>query len=711
MQTIPKTLLLGLVACGGTPLAQIQTSNTAPLRLELVANESNAHAYQLHLCNTGMGGACRVALLDEQGKAATIYPDKLPRSFFATYKGYALLALAAVAIPVVGVTIWRKWLRHADEVLVVGQILVQNQRHAYQQQTEQLQKEIAEQIDAAEEALNEALRRIKVDSNDEISGIQHNEIIAKLEEVLDVSSANYFDTDYYLELMGKDMTAAIDEIVADTQTSLRRQIKAKADSLAELEMGSKGERSEIRDSIKELVGEIEELDNSIAAKLDAGTLHADVNKQDLAKLDEIFAEQLAQRKRSFQLGDDGLEFYQKMVQDTPALQHIENLRFMEHKQQLLRDIKAGHTLDTTKLKTELQELNVPVTDFFRQDIDIYYYEFPEDKLLFEQLDALDDTKHVPGMLLRADAVQAQGGWLYRKALTHLLEIRVKEESIELAEKIKNNKLDLDAALAKIDEDIAAAQDVFFADIDAGMLTKTQGNDAYAFAKNKEINRLTAFQERLLALDLDGKPPSQDISARLEKIAAMKSSLSETKEDMEKASVAIADMQQELETLPQKTAELKKHITAWEAKLTQVETKATERAQQARDTHAQRMAELEQRQLTQQEQEAKDLRKLVEQEEALAKQLAKQHGDTQSKAQVTSIAASAGLLGATAVFDRFVWGTKQRQQRRHWQVLSERRAIKITDVKEAKKILHSIASISGYRINPTALVLLGETPSR
>ena len=72
----------------------------------------------------------------------------------------------------------------------------------------------------------------------------------------------------------------------------------------------------------------------------------------------------------------------------------------------------------------------------------------------------------------------------------------------------------------------------------------------------------------------------------------------------------------------------------------------------------------------------------------------------------SAAASASLLGAAAVFDRFAWGKKQRQQSQHWQVLSDKRVLKFSDTKEAKKALDSIASNSGYHINYEALLSLG-----
>ncbi|MDE3270019.1 MAG: hypothetical protein OYH77_07020 [Pseudomonadota bacterium] len=72
--------------------AQADTGTQASLQLELVANASNPNAYQLHLCDTDIY-TCPVALLDAQGNAATIYPHALQRSFFTTYKGYALLLI------------------------------------------------------------------------------------------------------------------------------------------------------------------------------------------------------------------------------------------------------------------------------------------------------------------------------------------------------------------------------------------------------------------------------------------------------------------------------------------------------------------------------------------------------------------------------------------------------------------------------------------
>ena len=692
MQIIRNTMLLGLVACGGAPLTQTSAVSEDQLRLELVANDSNSYSYQLRLCRGNSADACRVALLDAQGEAAKLYPFELQRSSFATYKGYAVVALALVAAPLVGVKIWRKWIRKADAVLEAGQGAMQKQKLSNMQQSEQLQKEIAAQLDETDEELSMALRRIKVENNSKLSGIKHEEIIPKINKVLQKEIfTRYNVSNAHLELMEKDMAAAIDKFVAEMQSSLTRQINAKADNLADLEIASKAEKSKSRKNIKGLASKIEELDSSIADKLDAGTLHVDINEQDLVKLDSIFAERLAQRKSSFQLGDDGIEFYQGYAK-TQQLNNADTLRFLERKRQLLEQVKDGHTLNIKKLKAELHELNEPVTRFFREYemLDDYYDAFPDDKFLFEQLASVSDETYVPSLLLRADAIKAEGGSLYRTAMAHLLEIRVKEESIELAEKIKNSSIDLDAALTQVDVDIATAREVFFADIDADML-----------AKIKEIGNDSSFRERVLALDLDSPPPSQEIAAKRNKIVEMKDNLVRNKEDIEESSTEVASLQKELEALPQKTAELKKHITEWEGKLAQVRTKAAEQKKQAEDLHTHSLADIEQRRLAQQKHESENRHKLAGEGE----ELAKTHKETKAKAQATSIAAGTGLLGAVTAFDRVVWGNKERQRNRHWQMLSDKHAITVTDVAEAKKILHSIATISGHNINPLVLVLL------
>ena len=692
MQIIRNTMLLGLVACGGAPLTQTSAVSEDQLRLELVANDSNSYSYQLRLCRGNSADACRVALLDAQGEAAKLYPFELQRSFFATYKGYAVVALALVAAPLVGVKIWRRLMRQADTVLEAGQSAVQKQKLSNMQQSEQLHKEIAAQLDEADEELSIALRRIKVESYSKLIGIKREEIIPKINTVLRKRIfTRYNVSNYYLELMEKDMAAAIDKFVAEMQSSLTRQINSKADNLADLEMASKAEKSKSRKNIKGLASKIEELDSSIADKLDAGTLHVDINEQDLVKLDSIFAERLAQRKSSFQLGDDGIEFYQGYAK-TQQLNNADTLRFLERKRQLLEQVKDGHTLGIKKLKAELQALDLPVTAFFRNhnSLDKYYAVFPDDKFLFEQLASVSDETYVPSLLLRADAIKAEGGSLYRTAMAHLLDIRVKEDSIELAEKIKNSSIDLDAALTQVDVDIATAREVFFADIDADML-----------AKIKDISDDSSFRKRVLALALDAPPPSQEIAAKRNKIVEMKDNLVRNKEDIEESSTEVASWQKELEALPQKTAELKKHITEWEEKLAQVQTKAAEQKKQAEDLHTHSLADIEQRRLAQQKHESENRHKLAGEGEELAKQ---QRG-TKAKAKRTSIAAGAGLLGAVAAFDRVVWGNKERQRNRHWQMLSDKHAITVTDVAEAKKILHSIATISDYNINPRVLVLL------
>ncbi len=694
MQIIRNILFLGLVACGGAPLTQTSAVSEDQLRLELVANDSNSYSYQLRLCRGNSADACRVALLDAQGQAAKLYPFELQRSSFATYKGYAVVALALVAAPLVGATMWRKWIRKADAVLEAGQGAMRQRKYSYKQQAKQLQEEITEQLDEADEELDAALQEIRKETRSE-RRIKYNEIADNVNDMLDKKALLYtYNTtlaDYYPKLMEKDMAAAIDEIVAEMQSSLTRQINSKADNLADLEIASKAEKSKIRKNIKGLASKIEELDSSIADKLDAGTLHVDINEQDLAKLDSIFAERLAQRKSSFQLGDDGIEFYQGYAK-TQQLNNADTLRFLERKRQLLEMVKEGHTLNIKKLKAELHELNEPVTRFFREYemLDDYYDAFPEDKFLFEQLTSLDEEEYVPSLLLKADAIQAKGGGLYRTAMAHLLEIRVKEESIELAEKIKNSSIDLDAALTQVDADIATAREVFFADIDADML-----------AKIKDISDDYSFRKRVLALALDSPPPSQTIATKRNKIAEMKNSLVINKEDIEEASTEIASWQKELEALPQKTAELKKHITEWEEKFAQVQTKAAEQKKQAEDLHTHSLADIEQRRLAQQKHESENRHKLAGEGEELAKQ---QRG-TKAKAKRTSIAAGAGLLGAVAAFDHVVWGNKERQRSRHWQMLSDKHAITVTDVAEAKKILHSIATISDYNINPRVLVLL------
>ena len=694
MQIIRNILFLGLIACGGAPLTQTSALNEDQLRLELVANDSNSYSYQLRLCRGNSADACRVALLDAQGEAAKLYPFELQHSSFATYKGYAVVALALVAAPLVSVKIWRKWIRKADAVLEAGQGAMRQRKYSYKQQAKQLQEEITEQLDEADEELDAALQEIRKETRRE-RRIKYNEIAGNVNDMLDKKALPYtYNTtiaDYYPKLMEKDMAAAIDEIVAEMQSSLTRQINSKADNLADLEIASKAEKSKIRKNIKGLASKIEELDSSIADKLDAGTLHVDINEQDLAKLDSIFAERLAQRKSSFQLGDDGIEFYQGYA-ETQQLNNADTLRFLERKRQLLEQVKDGHTLGIKKLKAELQALDLPVTVFFRNhnSLDKYYAVFPDDKFLFEQLASVSDETYVPSLLLKADVIQAEGGALYRTAMAHLLEIRVKEESIELAEKIKNSSIDLDAALTQVDVDIATAREVFFADIDADML-----------AKIKDISDDYSFRKRVLALALDAPPPSQTIATKRNKIAEMKDNLVRNKEDIGEASTEIASLQKELEALPQKTAKVQEHITEWEEKLAQVQTKAAEQRKQAQDLHTHSLADIEQRKLAQQKQESENLHKLAGEGE----ELTKKHKETKAKTQATSIAAGAGLLGAVTAFDRVVWGNKERHRSRHWQMLSDKHAITVTDVAEAKEILHSIATISGHNINPQVLVLL------
>lgn len=705
MKTIIMILFLGLTACGGTPLTYTSALSKNQLWLELVAKDSNAYSYQLRLCRGNSAtNACRVALLDAQGNAAIIYPFELQRlSYFDTYKGYAIVALALVAAPLVGFKVWRKLIRKADGVLEAGRSAVQRQKLDYKQQGERLRTEIAEQIETADDDLRDALQQIKGEKNAAFKAIEDEEIMPQINKALGKETLPF-----YIKAMKKDLAAGIDSIVADKQSSLTRGIHFEQHNLAQLEISGKAEKRKIRKSIEELAGEIEEFDGSIAAKLDADVLQVDFNKQDLAKLDNVFIERLALRKSSFQLGDDGIEFFQtKTYIESSTLNILETLRFLERKKQLLEQVKDGHTLDIKKLKAELHELNEPVTKFFanRQMLNRYYEVFPEDKFLFEQLASVSDETYVPGMLLRADVIRdsynsiaskgemyraLNGQEIYRVALKHLLEIRVKEESIDLAGKIKNNNLDIDAVLTQVYNDIDQLKEDFFVNvIDQDLLPKTNNND------------LSSFEQRLLSLDLNSPPPSQEIAAKRDNIAAMKDSLVRNREDIEVASTKITSLQQELEALPQKTAKLKQHITGWEKKLAQVQTKAATQKKQAQDLHQRSLAELEQRQLALQEQEAKDLRELVEEGETLATQ----HNKSTGKAKVNGVATSAGLLGAAATFDQLVWGSTARQQSRHWQKLSDAHAITVTDVAEAKKILHSIATISGFSINPQALGLL------
>ena len=679
MNPLPKILLLCLttnMSCGTPPVAQ--TLADKELSLELIASDSRRGVYRVLLCKGK--DDCISALLDEDGQEALLNTSELPHSFFAAYQGYALLALAIVTAPVVGFKLWRKWLKKADDVLSTGQ----EQLTKIAEQNKQVSKDIAEQVNKNSSKLDNALSQVENDWRNKRVDLIDNELIPEAKKINEF--VERLPAAYHYHLFPDNDT--LKQTATKLQRAIEKRISTANKQLTRVKTNHQTSAEKITDLRQNIIAAVKKLDNDLATRLanKSDELETELIQVELEQLDKIFAERLAVRKNNFRLGDDGLDFYRQNA-GKYEFERAGALRFLERKKELLTKIRDGHTLDTDKLKKELDKLNVPVTKFLRQHglLKDYYSYYPKDKFLFEQLASVSE-EHVPGLVIKAKELKdSELIYLNHDIWKALEAIRFKGEEIEIAAAIDNHSFDIDAALTTVAEEIVAAKDILFT-----KLPKFLPN-----IKNSDKNK---FKQRVLELDLNLAQPSQTLAKKWAKLNLLHQRLAEYTQELAILSQEVTVLQIRRAELPQQTEQLLTFTDNLRSKLAKLQKEAETNKQQAQETHAHTAEELKQRQQQHTAQVEKDLSIA----ETTKSALQGQYTDDVKRAKISAISISAAVFSGLVAIDRWVWGYEQRQHNRHWQQLLQQQSITALDITAAQAILHSIATVTGNNINPQAL---------
>lgn len=668
--------------CGSDiPQAGVRAVTDRKLTLGLVSGERRG--YRLVLCKGEQTSSdtsnCEVALFNRHGQEAVFSPSDFRRSFFAEYKGYALGAFSLVAVPVVATVVWWRWLARSKNLLARDQKGLQA--------SGKTKVDMEEQIDGTILDLEKSLKKADNDFTQDVYKIVAEDMFPKLEEV-DADLAKEIKLSLYKKSFGLEgnlsdfRLAELSDVVVEV-TEREKDGLIRAIDWKETEIGSSQLAVEAyTELLADMVRKIADPDQSnLTDKITIDSVS--LPEKEIARLDKTFADNFSGRKNSFHLGADGLSFYKEsehlgVISTDFFVDVVMNLHYLERKKRFLLDLKAGHVLDVAEAKKKIYEIDRPIPIFYHDVLDEYYNLFPSDKILFEEV--LPTVEAVPGFSFRFDKLREKGGELYRRALMPYHEIRIKQESINLYEGIKDGSVDLNSTIAQVEDEIGEAKDIFF----------NHKNFATIYFADDIVSEdgLKQFHLRLKDLDLYELSPSQMI----EKVNRFRQQIETNKEERVK-------LQQKLEAIPQKIEQIRDTIDGFVPRYDDLKEKMLNEKRYAESLHKGKKADLDQQELDRvaNEQEERDIIKHK------VRELEEQH--RRKKKIVVAAVAGAGvtLLGIISVVDRFVWGYDERQESRYWRsVLQE--DVGMTKVSDVQVVLHSIAKATGYTVNPKALSL-------
>ena len=710
-------LVLSTVACGRvTPSAQPQALTYNDLRLQL----SDTPDYKRLLLCSREANSCRPALLDTDGQEVVFAADAQHMSRTTAIKGYTLGALAWTAIPVTALVSWKLWSRHSKRLLKQNRDLVEMQRSVEVQEVKvkieaehkKQAIELEQKIHATDRELKEALRKVNTDFRQDEQKLFDDSIYPHMQEVDKKLAENVHISPF------PSLAKAITEAAEKLRHQLTATISENSEYVEELQTSKREKMQKISMAILNLAEHLKVSNAALAARVAnaSDSFQAlKTAKTEAAKLDEIFATELVNMKKGFTLSDDDLlDFQAKLNNSSLTMEYfaevVTPLHYLERKRQLLVRLKAGELQDIIQLQDEITKLNIPTTKLYRDnDMKLYYELFPEDKVLFEELASVSPDE-VPGFLWRFEDIKATAlldetsGYaaLYREAFPRYQEIMFRQKSVKLQTAFTEDKIDLDAEIAQVEEEISAARDAFL-----------RHKETHSFvALDDNIDGLKNLQQKIkpILANLDAPPPSQ----RIDEFEVLREKLLKEIDEEEKH-IALklqenAEKQKQLDALPSKAEQMQKIVASFADEYTTLHTKLSNTKHEQETRHTARLREFEDDKATQAEHLRQKLDKLRHKDKQLVRESEELNAEQRQQGKLVAsllLGSGAVLQGIAVAIDRHSWGYEARQQHRHWQLVWHAGAAAAEDVvvKDLQEILQNIAALGSYTINPAAQSLL------